>query len=655
MASAAYTIKLIESKQIALQQIEKAPNTYMPISELYRLLEQTKDSCPSLISFIIENCLADTYSGSQPCFKIALNRKDKPSIYLVEKGLTTFLNNYELQLTQMGIKKSILKKVYKQYEVKRQTDSTFPLHHILYNISRTYGTPKYSELPRKTLEKMRNDLVPTDKGTLRPLFFYTTISGKLYLSVQRKDIPLFFERWGKQLGFSDQLIQSTQNTQNLPDLDDSLLPITHFALATKSSELLSNWLSANINSLFSHEFNGENPALLTARTNEMAKIVCFNKKEIPNFVKRNINMLILHGLNAESAKQIIAGTLTANNINKSPKGKQNPSVQTATIRIDALTQHLKKATAFIPELKSFIQENCLDDKFEMTLPDQSKIISPIFTSFQSWGKQKTIHIYKEAIADFVEKRFFDLLKLDISYDRLIEILNQNNKPVLQNNQLIPLKHFYAYLGLSMDYNSFEKSALKQKDLMIKTLNSHQKEVEIPALIETTSLMYPFKINTLAAQDLMNNLQKELHITPLMQKRFFLVLSQQTSIEVKTKKDIRELLGIDQKQSVKLNQLLNQKLNEVYQVVDKCGKKTLIPCYGVYNDRRNGLALGIYQNAVPAFVHLNKTQLLNIGADKHIVEQIEDKTATIFSLEDISVQPIAKKTLLPQTKEQRQKE
>ena len=615
MSSAAYMLKLINSKQAKLSDFEKAPNFYMPIGELYRWLGITKESCPQLSNFITENCLAETFIRSEPCFKIALNSKNKLTLYLVERALNYFLTTHKLDLTHMGISPLKIEEVLNRFQIQKKSEDTYSLNHLLPTLQGRRTLLKYHQLPRKVIEGLLNEYITDENNNKQPLVFFTSVANRTTLSIQRENIPYLLKNWGQSLNIDEFVIKKTIHTHSLPDITSQMIDLASFSRKTKSSDSFMHWFSNMADFFFKEDFLGYSPALIKAKSANMQEFICLNISKIPKFIQKNKDILLFHGFNPAFIQQTLNEKQSMKEANKFP-----------CLLVNQLAQRLAKSTEFIPILKSFIQENCLQDKFNLALSEKKEITAPVFLHYKSFSCDETLYIYEKALPDFVNAHLNQLLDMGVSFQVLNDILNEKRMGFSQKNALWSMKDFYLHSFSPLPekkFNAVLNQYLKdtfhlfQKDGSLKKLN---------IFIQTPAKKNPIKMMSGAFPIILNKAKEKLSLSNLDAERLISLSLMEQIPEVIDVKNLCQLLHVPQNNVSKVTALFKNPKNRAYRQFFPDRSKRVIPVFGFSRDKAWGLKIGIYKPSLAFCLKLIQEDLIRLGAPLKRIQKLKQLTA-----------------------------
>ena len=611
MASAAYTLKLIESKKVSLSDFEKAPNTYMPIAELHRWLGVSKDECPDLLKFVTDNCLDETYTRSEPCFKIALNSKNKLTLYLVEKALNYFLTTHKLSLNQMGISNERINFVLNRFKYQPKTEEIYALHHLITPLMGRSFKFKYHLLPRKTIEALLKEEVMDESGAIKPLMFFISIASRQYLAVRRENIPHLLEKWGKTFGMSDAVIQKSIHNNPLPDINKDMVELSSFSKDTQSSDSFMHWFLNTAPLFFKKDFEGENPIFIKAKTDNMQEVICLNQDKIKSFVQDNKDFLLMHGLNP----------IFVQKKTKTPLESTTPA-KFPCLLVNQLAQKLGKATDFIPGLKKFIVENCLNDTFMLKIAPKNEIKAPVFLYYKSFSSEETLYIYEKAVPDFVNAHLQKLLDMGVSFQTLNGILNEKKMGFSHPDSLWALKDLYlhSFSPLSeKEFNAVISNHLKdtyhllQKDGELKKLN---------IFVQTPAKKNPIKVMTAALPILLNKTKDKLGLSNLDIDRLVHLSLMKEIPEVIDIKSICQTLQVPDKNESKVIDLFKLSKNRAYRQYFPDRSRRVIPVFGYNRDKSWGLKVGIYKSSLAFCLKMIQDELIQLGANPKKIHELK---------------------------------
>ena len=611
MASAAYTLKLIDSKKASLSDFEKAPNTYMPIAELHRWLGVSKEDCPELSKFITEKCLDETYTRSEPCFKIALNSKNKLTLYIVEKALSYFLTTHKLSLNQMGISNKRIQFVIDRFKYQPKTEEVYALHHLITPLMGRNFKFKYHLLPRKTIEALLNEQVTDQTGATKPLTFFISIANRQYLAVKRENIPQLLEKWGKTFGLSDSVIQKSIHNHPLPDLDNTMIELSAFSRTTKSSDSFMHWFLNTAELFFKKDFEGENASFIKAKTNNMQEVICLKQDKIENFIKYNKDFLLMHGLNPAYAQK-----KTKENI------EETEPYKFPCLLVNQLAQKLGKATDFIPMLKTFILSSCLEDTFMLPLNHKEEVKMPVFLYYKSFSSEETLYIYEKALPDFVNTHLQKLLDMGVYFKTLNGILNEKRTGFSQTDDLWPLKDLYLHSFTPLSEKEFnnvisdhleDSFHLLQKDGSLKELN---------IFVHTPAKKNPIKVLTAALPILLNKIKDKLGLSNLDVDRLIRLSLMKKIPEVIEIKSFCQVLEIPAKNEPQIINLFKLSKNRAYRQYFPDRSRRVIPVFGDSRDKSWGLKVGIYKPNLAFCLKMIQDELIQLGANPKKIHELK---------------------------------
>ncbi len=602
MATAAYTLKLINAKRMLLSDFEKTTNGYIPIAELYRWLGIDKESFPQLKDFIVNNCLGDIYESNRPCFKIALNGKNKPALYLVEKALVWFLKTYQLKLHQMGIQKEKINATIDRFTSRKKTDDTFPLHHLLGQLKKRPHPFKYHTLSRKTIEALLRDTYIDETGQEKPLLFFTTIASKMYLTVERKNISHLLSKWGKTFELDDETIQKSSYSNQLPDITDQMIEVGAFAKESLSSDGFMYWLKGMSETFFKSDFEGKDPFFVKAKTDNMQEVICLYKDKIPQFIQKHKALLLLHGLNPTILKE-----------------KEAP-LSNPLLRLNQLTQILGKGTFFIPSVKEFILTHCMEDTFDLKTGQNQTVSAPVFLYYKRFSSEPTLYIYEQAIPLFVNKHFKELLQLDMSFNTLNHILKTTDNEFLTSSKFWTIKDFYLYSNSPLSLKEFESVLMQNKE---RTYSLQQKNTEIrdfPIILETSNELTLPKIHISAIKTILDSFQFDLKLSTFDCERILKMASFEQDPPVLLAKEIAEKIDVPMKNSLKLKKMVESIPNRSLSFETE-NKKYIVPVLGYSKSKRAGFKYGVFESALPLLLSHFKEQFIAFGANEEKLNQL----------------------------------
>ncbi len=616
MSSAAYTLQLIQSKQITLNDFEKAPNSCLPLAELYRWLELDKEAATQLHSFITQNCLGNSYESHRPCFKILLNSKDKPTLYIVEKAVNWFLTTYRLKLKEIGVSDETIETVIKRFQPQKRKENSLTVQNILRPFKKTGEKFKYHLLPRKVIEAMLKETIIDEQGIEKPLVYYITIANKMHPTIDKENMPILIEKYGQNFGLDEEMIQKIVHSVDLPEITKEMIDLTTFSKTTHSSDSFMHWFKNNAFYFFKEDFEGDQPTLLKAKTDNMTETICFNQNKIPAFIQKHKDLLIMHGFNPKAAQQIL-----------NEKQETHQEVQPfPCLLISSFAQNLGKATAFIPKLKEFILSECMDDMFSLNVNNQQEIQAPIFLYYKSFHSEKTLYVYEQGMPDFLNKHVQDLLNMGISFQNLNQILDTKKMTFSQKNDLWTLKDFYLHSFSPLSENEFNAVLAEHLN---DTFHLYQKDGSCQKLnmfVQTPDSKNPIKVMTAALPIILNKTKDKLGLTNLDCDRIISLSLMDELPPIIEPHYFAKVLEIPPQNVEKFINLFKNPNNRAYRQYFPDRSKKVIPIIGYYRFKTYGLQAGLYKKNLPFCLKMLQDELIELGANPNMIQNLKQLKA-----------------------------
>lgn len=503
----------------------------------------------------------------------------------------------------------------------------YSLYQVLIGFTRLNRFSSKSISPA-LLEILKNETYVDAHGKTQPMFIYPSpigIAKRPFLSIYQEAIPSFLKKWGSYFKVPEHIIQNTNDTFQLKQADSSLLAIDDFCKAYFLPQSVAHWIKNNALAILENK-DKKNPFFTYASDALMQKQLYLYQEKINQFILQNQEVLCFFGFSQDLVNQIKKDPLTPiKNLTHCAFRKEDKTTS-VHLRLDELVKILKKTTLFIPILKDFIIQNCLNDKFLLTFPNQKEIELPFFSYYYGFNQRKpSCYIFKKAVPHFVKKYQYDLLKLGINQKVLNNIINANAK---EENPLIRFFDAYLLTLPAVDYPSFKSVLLTDKDTSLQAFDSTYTGNNTAIIYVTDTLKEPYFIYQSALIPLLKKNKKELCLTPEHILRTQVLLTQQTTNAIPTSYFLKNI-GIPSKFTIAFNkEILHPHLHLIFQQKSEQGTKYIIP-FGFFKDTSGNRHLGVYLEATPYIIQHFKNQFIKIGVDKKHIASLEKHASTLF--------------------------
>lgn len=476
------------------------------------------------------------------------------------------------------------------------------------------------------LEILRKETYVDAQGKTQNMFIYPSpigISTRKVLSIYQEAIPTFLKKWGPYFNVPKHIIQNLNNHFQFNEADSSLLLIDDFCKTYFLPQSVAHWIKNNAFTTLENK-DKTNPFFTYASDAFMQKHLYLYKERINEFIIQNHEILTFFGFSQELLKKIKQAPFTPlENLSKFVKEDKLTSIQ---LRLDELVKILKKTTLFIPILRDFIIQNCLKDKFSLTLPNQKKIELPFFSYYIGFNRTKpSCYIFKKAIPYFVKKYQYELLKLGVHQKVLNELINIKRD---EQQPLIRLVDIYLLHLPNVDYPTFKSVLLADEKTPLQAFDNAYRGNNTAIIQVRDTLKDPYFIYQSAIIPLLKKNKKELRLTSEQILRTQVLLTKQTSNAIPTSYFLKNI-GLSKKFTKSFNQeILHPHLQLIFQQNSEEGTEYIIP-FGFFKDTSGSRRLGVYLEATPYIIRHFKNQLIKIGIDKKHIDRLEKHASTLL--------------------------
>ncbi len=478
------------------------------------------------------------------------------------------------------------------------------------------------------LEILKKETYTTPQGQIQQMFIYPTpvgVSTRKILSIYQEAIPEFLGKWGAYFNVPEHIIQNRVKHFELKEADSTLLLIDDFCKAYFLPQSVAHWIKNNALTTLENK-DKTNPFFTYAADPFMQKHLYLYQEKINEFILQNQDVLCFFGFSQDLINQIKKAPFTPiKNLTDCTFIKEDKLTSTH-LRLDELVKILKKTTLFIPILRDFIVQNCLQDKFSITLPNQKEIELPFFSYYVGFNRTKpSCYIFKKAVTHFVKKYQYELLKLGINQKVLNELINikaDERKPLIRfvDAYLLPLP--------DIDYQTFKSVLLTDEKTPLQVFDNSYRGNNTAIIQVTDTLKDPYFIYQSALIPLLKKNKKTLHLTSEQILRTQILLNKQTSNAIPTSYFLKNI-GIPSKFTIAFNkEILRPHLHLIFQQKSKQETKYIIP-FGFFKDASGNRHLGVYLEATPYIIRHFKKQLIKIGVDKNHIDMLEKHVATLL--------------------------
>lgn len=506
------------------------------------------------------------------------------------------------------------------------TKEYYSLYQLLLNLTRSNRFTS-NKISPQIKEALLNETFINAQGVIQKMFIFPTPSGSTtrpFLSIHREAIPEFLKRWGATFQVPQHVINKIKNTQQLKNISDEMISIFDFCKKVKAPKSLAFWIEENAFSLLENKTSKEKFFTL-AKDEFMFQRTLFLKENLNNFILQNEDLLKFHGLSQEVIEEAKKGEILnylKNNIDE--KYSKETEINLPKLRLDELACALKKTTSFIPHLRKFILQNCLNDTFDLPLTKDKTINVPIFSYYTAFKKNKpSCYIYAQGVPYFVQKYEQELIRLGVKQSAMRSILEKNNLKSLLEAKVISFYDAYLLSMANVDFDTF-KTVLKTSPFSkIKTTDSTRNETEKEGIfyVETT-LKDPYFVNTKSLLQILDHHQAELHITNNHVKRAEILINSTKKAAIPATYFLKNI-GLKRRHTPLFNaHILYPHMDILLSLEDENGNKKQIVPFGFFKNAAGNDYLGVYLDATKAIVTHFAKELIEIGMPKEYLEQME---------------------------------
>ncbi len=460
--------------------------------------------------------------------------------------------------------------------------------------------------------------------------------------IPQQNIPFFFEKFGHILQLSDYHINQFKETQNLKELDDSVLKLTTLCVRANIPLNFVFWIESHLNDFFKKDKS----IFEYRRSYHMRRYLCIQKKALLPFIRKYKDLLILNGLTNESADKILTDNTLFKKTVVSLKKSPPLGMPSLHLRIDEFVKLLKKTTAFIPKLTDFIVKTALKDTFTLSLNDTTNITHPCFSYGQMFRNNTSLYIHQKAIPSFIQKHFVGLIQIGILPDTLTDILKEHGILTTQKEQFITLDDFCHLILRPKNKNKIEKLILQNKNQLIPTPLG-----VIPFCIKTPLARTPLFINKSGISSFLISNKTLLKLTDEEIYRARLLLEQDEKETV----NLHTFLHLAGVKTALLSRVKKSCFYPYVTTVFPLRENTVtnfdIPLY-LYKKDQNGAYLPhIQTDALPFFITRFKETILKYTSDKTMAESLFNQILNAKNKPSLITKKRADLTKIRQEKQQ----
>ena len=196
------------NEKIQLKHLESS--SFLRMDTLILILKKTTTFIPKLTNFIQNNCLDDTFmlplsDGNEikcPLFSNIKIHKKKSTIYFYKEALPIFLQKYQDELIQLGIRPNTLEALYQQYNIPQNDYSTYVTADELYHL--TQKTTPY-ETFLNIIQSSPLQTFTTKEGKEKRVLIQTPIVREPLFINKESVLPLLLKHQ-KELSLSDKAL-----------------------------------------------------------------------------------------------------------------------------------------------------------------------------------------------------------------------------------------------------------------------------------------------------------------------------------------------------------------------------------------------------------------------------------------------------------------
>ncbi len=512
---------------------------------------------------------------------------------------------------------------------KLETKEYYSLYQLLMHLTRCnrFNSSKIS--PKIKAELLKETFINA-QGVETKMFIFPTPAGattRPYLSIHREAIPEFLKKWGTTFQVPNHVISNTKKTYHLPDITDKMISTFDFCKKIKAPKSLAFWMNENAFLLLENK-DKSNPFFLLAKDVFMFQTIVLLKENLNNFILQNQEILRFHRLPEiiiEKAHQNKVLDYLENNLGESYT--KETDINLPKLRLDELSTYLKKTTLFIPHLKKFILQNCLNDTFELKLNNDKTQKMPVFLYYNTFKKDKpSCYIYTQSIPYFVQKYEQELLSLGVKQAVIRDILKKNNLKSSLEGKIISFYDAYLLCIPNVDFNTF-KNILKLSaySTLTQTNEKGEQTTKEGVIYVQTTLKDPYFINTNALIQILNHHKEDLHITNenITRTKILINSPQKTAIPVTY---FLKNIGLSKKNAPAFNlKILKPNMACVLSTIDNGNKKTIVP-FGFFKNQAGNNYIGVYLDATKAIIQHFKKEFIEMGISKERIEKLENLEA-----------------------------
>lgn len=501
----------------------------------------------------------------------------------------------------------------------------YSLYQVLLELTRVnrFNSSMISEKIQKRLLK---ETFLTSSGERKHSFIYPTPAGattRNFLSIHREAIPSFLKKWGRIFNVPDHIIHSISDTSNLPDESDQMLTLKDFCEITNSPKSLAFWIEKNAFSLLKNS-NNSKPYFIEAKDGFMFKHVYLIKENLNDFILENQKILKFHGLPPQVISYISQNKNQPLKKEKVILSLEKELPTPIRFRMDELVTQLKKTTLFIPILRDFIVQNCLEDTFEITLDDKTKIQSHMFSYSTEFKKnKKSCYIYQKALPYFVQKYEEDLIQLGVKQSALHNILKNAGLFKQPDNHLISFHAAYLLTIPEVDYTTFKQTLLSNYDT--KNIPPQSGIVTIK-----NTLRDPYHIYCNSLLNLLKKHASKLKLSTQSLIRAEILLKNPLKSSIPISYFLRNI-GISKGKAPKFNETI-LKPNKNIVLFENTQNEGLVPFvpFGYYKNVAGQIFIGVYLDSTPAIIKHFKKEFIEMGVSQDHLEKLEKITTNILA-------------------------
>ena len=518
------------------------------------------------------------------------------------------------------------------FEVDKKTH--YSLYQLLVELTRTdrFNMGKISE---KIKDELLKETYTNSNGDIKKMFIYPSPAGittRNFISIYREAIPQFLKKWGSFFQVPDHIIKTIENTQNLPDISHEMITIFDFCKKTNSPHSLAFWIEQNAFTLLKNK-NPSIPFFALAKDVFMFKCITLIKKNLAHFVLSHQEILKFHGLPQKVIDHAKNGTLlTYLEESQNLKYTKETEVETPMFRVDELCKKLKKANSFIPYLRKFIVQNCLNDTFDLKIENMPPIQIPMFSYFVAFKKDKSsCYIYKKALPHFVQKHENELIGLGVKHATLNDILKKHNLRSKFTSKIISFQEAYLLSMPNIEYSKFRRI------LKTATLPNDESLEDGIVFVETTK-KDPYYINTTSLIEILKNQTDELGMPPQAIERVEMLIQSPQKAVIPVSYFLKNI-GISVQKAAAFNtKILKPNKNKTLTYVNHEGQTQKIIPFGHAKTASGQIFIGVFLEATDAIIQNFNPELKELGflkktskqtTKEELSTQINIKIATQF--------------------------